>query len=79
MTKEENLELAENLRREIYKLREKGYTFRFFYSAINCSSTTFYNFMRGYNNIRNEKLLLLQNCVLAIGSNEEKGDKHYGA
>ena len=70
MTKEENLELAENLRREIYKLREKGYTFRFFYNAVNCSSTTFYNFMRGYNNIRDEKLLLLQNCIIQISGEQ---------
>ena len=73
MTKEENITLAENLRREIYKLRKKGYTFRFFYSAINCSSTTFYNFMRGYNNIRNEKLLLLRNCVMAADTEWKKG------
>ena len=73
MTKAENITLADKLRREIYKLRKKGYTFRFFYSAINCSSTTFYNFMRGYNNIKDNELLLLQQCVEKAGSKDNEG------
>jgi len=59
MTKEDNLLLAENLRREIHKLRKKGYTYKIFCSVVSYSSTQFYNFMKGYG-MRDENLLLLK-------------------
>ena len=61
MTKEENILLAENIRKKIYELRKKGYTFKIFGSVVNYSSSQFYNFMNKEYRMKDEDLIRLKN------------------
>lgn len=66
--------LSADLRGRIQWLRTKGYTFRFFFSVVNCSPTKFYNFMRGYNNLSDQELRLLQDRIEEVRYHSEKGE-----
>ena len=66
MTKEENRKLADILRQDILALRKKGYTYQIFFTAINYSASQFYNFMSHGYSMKDEKLLMLKQCVELI-------------
>ena len=73
MTKEENQLLSNIIRTIIRKARKKGYTFRFFFDAINYSKDRTYNFMNHGYHMDNDNLLILSEYVVrTLGEDEAK-------
>ena len=65
MNKNENKQLAAKIRVKIKQLRENGYTYKFFFTAVNYSSMDWYNFMRGYG-MTDSNLLILRKLLKTI-------------